>query len=290
MEPGLLATAKEFISVQAPSPIAARPPATPRSTFTRPPHSSHSVPSWPCASMRASAMAWMRLVFVVMSCSHVERPLRVASMARLRTPPKRPPPARLDSGRLHVGRTPHVAGRGTLRCRDWQSESRADAAPPTRAGRRCAVVRSVIGERRSSRKQAGRLRYDPQCSGDPSGVIREPAVPFAWRGSRTGAAEHALALEADWCLRRPSVGGPPRGDEATGKPNADNNLDALHRGWRGTRATFIAKRCSYGSNVASRCGTASVTGHERGACSSISNRRVAVCLRAGPAVQRGWEQ
>ena len=57
--------------------------------------------------------------FVVMWCSHVERPLRVASMARLRTPPKRPPPARLDSGRLHVGRTSHVAGRGTLRCREW---------------------------------------------------------------------------------------------------------------------------------------------------------------------------
>ena len=73
----------------------------------------------PRVSMRASAMAWMRLVFVVMSCSHVERPFRVASMARLRTPPKRPPPARLDSGRLHVGRTSHVAGRGTLRCREW---------------------------------------------------------------------------------------------------------------------------------------------------------------------------
>ena len=79
-------------SVRAPSWIAARQPVTPRSTFVRPPHSSHSVPSWPCVSMRASAMAWMRLVLVVMSCSHVERPLRVASMARLRTPPKRPRP------------------------------------------------------------------------------------------------------------------------------------------------------------------------------------------------------
>ena len=48
--------------------------------------------SRPCVSMRASAMAWMRLVFVVMSCSHVERSLRVASMARLRTPPKCPRP------------------------------------------------------------------------------------------------------------------------------------------------------------------------------------------------------
>ena len=43
-------------------------------------------------------------------------------------------------------------------------------------------------------------------------MIREPAVPFAWRGTeaRTGAAEHALALEADWCRNacgvRQSVG------------------------------------------------------------------------------------
>ena len=96
-------------SVQAPSPIAARQPATLRSTFARCPHSSHSVLSWPCVSMRASTMAWMRWVFVVMSCSHVERSLRVASMARLRTPAKRPPPARIDSGRLHVGRTSHVS-------------------------------------------------------------------------------------------------------------------------------------------------------------------------------------
>ena len=64
-------------------------------------------------------MAWMRLVFVIMSCSRLERPLPVASMARLRAPPKRPPLARLDSGRLHVGRTLHVAARGTLRCRQW---------------------------------------------------------------------------------------------------------------------------------------------------------------------------
>ena len=151
-------------------------------------------------------MAWMRLVFVVMSCSRLERPLRVPSMARLRTPPKRPPPARLDSGRLHVGCTPHVAGRGTLRCREWWRESRESresranaAATPTRAGKRGAVVRSVVGERRSSGKQAGRLRYDPQCGGDPSGAIREPAVPFSCEGSSTGAAEYALALEADWC-------------------------------------------------------------------------------------------
>ena len=48
-----------------------------------------------------------------------ERPLRVAWMTRLRAPTKRPPPARLDSGWLHVGSTSHVAGRGTLPCREW---------------------------------------------------------------------------------------------------------------------------------------------------------------------------
>ena len=56
------------------------------------------------------------------------------------------------------------------------------AATPTRVGRTGAVARSVVGERRSSRKRAGWLRYDPPCGDDPSGVIREPAVPFTWRG------------------------------------------------------------------------------------------------------------
>ena len=118
------------------------------------------------------------------------------------------------------------------------------AATPTRVGRRGAVARSVVGERRSSRKRAGRLRYDPQCGGDPSGMIREPAVPFAWRGiedrSRRACAGVGSGLVPQ-CLRRPSVGGPPRGDEESGKPNANNNLDALDRGWRGARATYIAR-------------------------------------------------
>lgn len=62
------------------------PPASDAAlTFARPSHSSHSVASRLCVSMRASAMAWMRLVFVVMLRSHVERPLRAASIARLRS-------------------------------------------------------------------------------------------------------------------------------------------------------------------------------------------------------------
>ena len=117
------------------------------------------------------------------------------------------------------------------------SESRANAAAtPTRAGRRGAVVCSVAGERRSSRKRAGQLRYDLQCGGDPSGVIREPAEPLTWRGieyrSRRVSAGVGSGLVRQ-CLRRPSVGGPLRGDEESGEPNADNKLDALHRGWRG---------------------------------------------------------
>ena len=187
-------------SVQAPSPIAAGQSATPRSTFARPPLE-------PLGSIFAVCLDegisdGMDGVGVR---SHVVLPCRKAAPCRLNgPPPKRPPLARSDSGRLHVGRMPHIVIRGTLRYREWQSEScsnRANAAAtPTRAGRRGAVVRSAAGERRSSRKRTGRLRYDPQCGG-PSGVIREPAVPFAWSGTeaRIGAAEHALALKADWC-------------------------------------------------------------------------------------------
>ena len=105
------------------------------------------------------------------------------------------------------------------------------AATPTRAGRRGAVIRSVVGERRSSRKRAGRLRYHPQRCGDSNGVIRETAVPFSWRGTeyrsrrvRTGVGSGLVPQ----CIRRPSVGGPLRGDEESGKPNADNNLNAPH--------------------------------------------------------------
>ena len=103
------------------------------------------------------------------------------------------------------------------------------------------------GGRRWSRKRAGRLRYDPQCGGDPSGVIREPGVPFACRGIEDSSHRACAGVGSGLVpqrLRRPSVGGPPRGDEEAEKPNADNNLDALHRRWRGARATYIASTCS----------------------------------------------
>ena len=45
---------------------------TPRSMAARPPHSSHSVAFWPCASMRASAMAWKRSAFVSLLLSRMK--------------------------------------------------------------------------------------------------------------------------------------------------------------------------------------------------------------------------
>ena len=88
--------------------------------------------------------------------------------------------------------------------------------------------------------------YGPQRGGNPSGVIREPAVLFTWRGteyrSRRACAGVGSGLVPQ-CFRRPSVGGHLRDDEESGKLNADNNFDALHRGWRGTRATCIANSC-----------------------------------------------
>ena len=145
------------------------------------PRTIHSVPSWPSVSMRASAMARIRLVFVVISCSHVERPLRVASMARLRSAlrPLASTPEGCTSGvRLTLrdkGRSSAASGRARA------AESRANATA-TRAGRNDAADRSVAGERRSSGKRAGPLRYDPQCGGEPSGVTRGPVVPFTWIG------------------------------------------------------------------------------------------------------------
>ena len=56
-------------SIQPPSSIAAHHSATIRSTFARPPLSSHSVASRPYAPTRASAMAQVSFVFVVMSRS-----------------------------------------------------------------------------------------------------------------------------------------------------------------------------------------------------------------------------
>ena len=114
------------------------------------------------------------------------------------------------------------------------------------AGRRGAAGRSVAEERRSSRKRIRRLRYDPQSGGDPSDVSREPAVPSTWRGvedrSRRACAGVGSGL-VPLCLPRPSLSGPQRGEEESGKFNANNDLDAPDRGWRRVLVTYIANRC-----------------------------------------------
>ena len=113
------------------------------------------------------------------------------------------------------------------------------------AGRRGAAGRSVAEERRSSRKRIGRLRYDPQSGGDPSDVSREPAVPSTWRGvedrSRRACAGVGSGL-VPLCLPRPSLSGPQRGEEESGKFNANKDLDAPDRGWRRVLVTYIASR------------------------------------------------
>lgn len=45
-------------------------------------------------------------------------------------------------------------------------------------------------------------------------------------------------------LTAPSVGGPPPGGQMSGKPNGNNNLDALDGGRREAVVTYIANRRS----------------------------------------------
>ena len=104
-------------SIHAPSAITARQPDTPRLTSARPPHSSHSVASWPCASMRASAMAWMSFVFAVMSCSRREGTAPGRLGVSLRAP----------TGAPSVGSTRlPMTGRGQ---RPWRAVRRGRAGP-----------------------------------------------------------------------------------------------------------------------------------------------------------------
>ena len=116
----------------------------------------------------------MRLVFVVVSCSNVERSFRVASMACIRTVPKRPPPAR-----LHSGRTSHVVGGGALRCRECPTNV---AGMPTRAGRK-GRSRPFRGRGTTAElKTNWAAKVRPSVRRRPEQrVIREPAVPSTWR-------------------------------------------------------------------------------------------------------------
>ena len=56
-----------------------------------------------------------------------------------------------------------------------------------------------------------------------------------WRWKRTGGA----------MLTAPVSRGPLRGDEESEKPNANNNLDAQHRGWCGALVAYIASRAKW---------------------------------------------
>ena len=70
----------------------------PRSMAARPPHSSHSVVSWPCASMKASTMAWKRSAFVLMLRSRVKASCQSPRWTPLRAFIKRSPYSGPDSG------------------------------------------------------------------------------------------------------------------------------------------------------------------------------------------------
>ena len=138
-------------SVQAPSPIAARQPATLRSTFARPPHSSHSVPSRPCVSMRASAMAWLRLVVR----RHVVLPCRKAAACRLDGSPPNPSRSALrplastpDGCTSGVRPTLRDEGRSSAaggRAREQREPRKRRRDGTTRRPKGARVARSVAG-------------------------------------------------------------------------------------------------------------------------------------------------
>ena len=115
--------------------------------------------------------------------------------------------ARPDSGWPRGGRMTHVVRRGRSGPVGAPASGRRDSGRQARRVKRSIrpVAEPVTtAKRRTGREQAGRLRYDPHCAGDPSGVIREQAVPSVNRryrpdgeGPTTGGEEHALVLESD---------------------------------------------------------------------------------------------
>ena len=69
-----------------------------------------------------------------------------------------------------------------------------------------------------------------------------------WRWKRTGAAMLSAPVSR-WISTR---------WRGVWKPNADNRLDALHRGWRGALVTYIAIRWCNGFSTTVRAPTWSV--------------------------------
>ena len=157
-------------------------------------------------------MAWMRLVFAVMSRSRV-KPCSVS--------PRWLSPSPFDALCIPLASTPD-----------------GDVAA-VRAGRGAVVA----AKRRTERERARLIRYDPRYGGDRSGVFRDQAVPTTWRGigDRSGRACAGVGIGlVSECLRGPSHGGPLRGDETRGRLTGNNNLPAVDRGWRVGVVTNIA--------------------------------------------------
>ena len=136
--------------------------------------------------MRASAMAWMRLVFAVMSRSRV-KPCSVSP--RWLSPSPFDAPC-VPSPRLRTAtQRPHAArcGTKTFRSVGVQERRQRDAGRQARGTKRPsgpAAGPVVTAKRRTERERAGLLRYYPQYGGDRSGVFRDQAVPTTWRRDR----------------------------------------------------------------------------------------------------------
>lgn len=180
------------------------------------------------------------------------------SRSRMRTPLRLVPPAFFEPLRAALRPLASTPDRHTLgvdrrsRPRDDTVQRVVDREPsePRKRrrgvstlrpkGRRCGPFGGKA--RRSSKNRAPRLRYDPRYSEGPSVVNLEPAAPPTWRciddRNRRPCASAASGLPQQ-CLRRRSVGGTIRGGEEFRKPNANNNLDALHWGWPGALVTYI---------------------------------------------------
>ena len=178
-----------------------------RREAARPPHSIHSV--------------------AIISCSRVKHragsprpfspgPFRSALRPLASTPDGRPSGVRRTL--RDEGRSGTPSRRGSA-ARPAQTPPRREHAPAKGAGR-------PFGGRGTTVKQerAGGLSYDTPCAGDLTGVIRELAVPFTWTGIEDRSSRASAGVGSGLvpqCLRRPSVTGPPRGDEESGKAQCE---------------------------------------------------------------------
>ena len=106
------------------------------------------------------------------------------------------------------------------------------------------VASTTRDANRSSRNGLLGLRYDPPCGCDSSDVTCSPVAPPAWTGTEDRSHRACAGVGSrlvPQCSRRPPAGTRPRGNEESGKPNANNCLDALCRGWRRSLDSYIAR-------------------------------------------------